>query len=172
MKHEKPNLPAGCRIKWIKSDRFERKWNFTLSGPAKAIFPLLCPVLEYAWLPGWKCAMAHSRSGVAEKDNVFLTRENPGRKAVWTCITYEPDSFIEYLITSGADAVIRLSIRLKETSRDRTGVDWRMLFTAFSIPGRAALRRRFTEAAFEEMMRARERELNWYLAHGTMIGRD
>ena len=36
---------------------------------------------------------------------------------------------------------------------------------------RKVIRRRFTQAAFDGMMRARERELNLYLAQGSMIGK-
>jgi hypothetical protein len=172
MKDDKLALSKKYDIKWIKSDRFERKGGFTLNGSAKDIFPLLCPVLEYAWLPGWKCRMAYSDSGAAENNCVFFTREAPGKTALWTCVAYEPPAFIEYLVTSGRDVVMRLSVRLAETGRGRTEVDWRMLFTAFSCIGRTLLRRRFTEAAFDKMMSDRERELNWYLGHGTMIGKE
>ncbi len=171
MNEQTASLSRKYNIRWVKSDRFEHKGGFTLNAPAEEIFPLLCPVLEYAWLPGWSCRMVYSESGVAEKDNVFLTRENLGRTAIWTCITYEPDSLIEYLITSGTDAVTRLSIRLKGIDRGRTEIDWRMLFTSFSRLGRNVVRRRFTQAAFDGMMRTRERELNRYLAQGSMLGK-
>jgi hypothetical protein len=155
--------------KWMKSSRFERIGNFTLKGPRSAVFPLLCPVLEYQWLPGWKCTMAYSDSGIAEKDAIFHTVEMLGRKAVWTAITYQPDTFIEYLIVSGRAVVVRLSIALESGEGGTTAVTWRMLFTATSMLGRIALSRAFSEASFMKMMNKRENELNHFLEKGKMI---
>jgi hypothetical protein len=157
------------KIVWKKSDRFERSRIFALEGRPSAVFPLLCPVLEYDWLPGWRCEMVHSASGVAEKDAVFMTREAPGRKAVWTTITYEPDRLVEYLIALGRDGVVRLSIGLKEAAAGKTEVSWTMRFTAISPLGRKLMAKRFGEAAFGKMLDDRERELNHYLKHGAML---
>jgi hypothetical protein len=154
-----------------KSERFERTGNFILQGKAKDIFSLLCPVLEYKWLPGWKCTMCYSDSGVAEMDAVFHTKENLGRTAVWTTITYQPHSFIEYLVVSGKDAVIRLSISLKENADNTTHVTWRMLFTATSFLAARVLKDAFTEEKFQKMMRDRKTELNHYLKTGEILKR-
>jgi hypothetical protein len=83
---------------WRRSTRIERIGEFDLNGTAGEIFPLLCPILEYDWLPGWRCTMLYSDSGVAEDNAIFHTTERPGLRAVWTCIAYEPDSFTEYLV--------------------------------------------------------------------------
>jgi hypothetical protein len=154
---------------WKKSDRFERVGNFTLNGSSKQIFPLLCPVLEYAWLPGWSCTMYHSASGVAEKNAIFHTREKLGRKAVWTAITYEPPHFIEYLVVSGKHTVVRLSVGLKEKDAKNTLVDWRMLFTATRALSAYILKKAFSEKNFQKMMNNFEKALNYYLENGEMI---
>jgi hypothetical protein len=168
MEHDRLALSRKWNIKWKKSDRFERRARFTLNGSAAEIFPLLCPVLEYAWLPGWQCVMVYSESGVAENNCLFYTKENFGKKALWTCIAQEPDTFVDYLVTSGRDMVMRLSVRLEENG-NKTEVDWRMLFTGLSGLGRHVIKRRFSRENFEKMMQDRERELNWYLKHGTMV---
>ncbi len=168
MQQDRLSLSQKWNIPWKKSERFERKARFTLNGSAARIFPLLCPVLEYAWLPGWQCRMIYSDSGVAENNCMFSTREGVGNTTLWTCVTHEPDTFVDYLAIS-RDAVMRLSIRLKETGKSNTEVDWRMLFTVLSALGRHVVKRRFTQEKFNLMMRDRQRELNWYLQHGTMI---
>jgi hypothetical protein len=170
MNHDRLGLSRKWNIKWKRSERLERRARFTLEAKPAAVFPLLCPVLEYAWLPGWKCRMAYSESGVAENNCQFYTQEGFGRTALWTCVAYEPDTFVDYLVTTGRDAVMRLSLRLTPAENDRTDVDWRMLFTGLSALGRFVINRRFSPAAFDSMMRDRERELNWYLTHGTMSG--
>jgi hypothetical protein len=165
----KDSQRSEAKIKWLKSERFERTARFTLNASPAEIFPLLCPVREYDWLPGWKCSMVHSKSGVAEKDAIFHTREALGRKAVWTNITYEPDNFIEYLVVSGRDAMLRLSIELAATGKQSTEVHWVMLFTACSLLGRKMLQIQFSQAKFDKMMEQREQELKFYLANKKMI---
>ncbi len=167
--HNKTKSPDGQVIGWHSSSRIERISRFNLNGTPAEIFPLLCPVLEYDWLPDWKCTMCYSDSGVAEIDTVFHTKEQLGRTAVWTCITFEPDTFIEYLAVSEKDVVMRLSIRLEETVPEKTSVAWRMLFTMTSHLGKAVIKKAFSEEKFREMMASREKELNYYLKHGSMV---
>ncbi len=158
--------------KWIKSERFERVGEFTVRAAPQKVFPLLCPVLEYEWIPDWSCTMIHSESGVAERDAIFATRQKLHKKVVWTAITYEPDRLIEYLLVMGAEAVVRLSISLQERgegSAPATKVVWRMLFTAASPLARMGLRADFTEEKFQAMLGKREKELGHYLETGTMV---
>ena len=48
------------------------------AAPAR-VFPLLCPVREAEWLPGWHAEVLHSASGLAELGCVFRTRDEGGR---------------------------------------------------------------------------------------------
>ncbi|MDP3177183.1 MAG: SRPBCC family protein [Spirochaetaceae bacterium] len=150
------------RARWIGGERVERLGRFALDARADDVFPLLCPIKEYDWLPGWSCEMVYSASGVAEKDAVFRTRERLGHKAVWTTITYEPPLFIEYLVVMGLGAVMRLGVRLRGEGPG-TEVEWSMRFTTFSAVARRVVAARFSEAAFGKMMADRERELGAWL---------
>ena len=157
--------------KWAKSERFERVERFDVAGTPEQVFPLLCPVREYDWLPGWSCTMYCSSSGVAEKDAVFMTREGFCQQATWTTITYEPSRFIEYLVVSGRHAVVRLSISLEGKGNGSTELTWRMRFTSTSGLGGQILRRRFSTEGFGTMLRSRKAELDAWLSTGRMIGR-
>ena len=162
---------------WIESERIERSATFTANASPGEIFPLMCPVLEYRWVPEWSCVMAYSDSGVAEKDAVFHTAMHRmphlptmvGSKVVWTTITYQPDHLIEYLLVIGTDVVIRLSILLKDTGGATSGITWTMVITATSEPGRVFARRQYSEEKFRDLIARREQELNHYLRTGTMI---
>ena len=103
---------AASQPAWKTSQRFQRIKTFDVKGKPEEVFPLLCPVREYEWIPGWSCLMRYSESGVAEKNAVFETTEMMHRKVLWTTVTYEPDRFIEYLLIMGRDALVRLSITL------------------------------------------------------------
>jgi len=59
------------------------------------IFPLLCPTLEYDWLPGWTCEMLHSKTGYAEYDCIFKT-DFFGFPEMFICTKYEKDREICY----------------------------------------------------------------------------
>lgn len=149
--------------RWKKAERIDREKVFELKAAAKEIFPLLCPVREYDWIPDWRCTMIHSDSGVAEKDAVFHTRELFGKRAVWTCITYEPPRLIEYLFVLGVSGVVRLSIRLDEAPVGSTRVTWAMRFTVARLMSRFATKVTSREG-FDAMISGRQRELEEYLA--------
>ena len=53
------------------------------------VFPLLCPELEKAWLPGWDCRMIHSASGAAEPGAVFETPHALG-STKWMVTEHQP----------------------------------------------------------------------------------
>jgi hypothetical protein len=152
---------------WRKGERFERHARFMVPARAAEVFPLLCPVREYEWIPDWRCEMVYSKSGVAERDAVFTTVEKPFGKVLWTCLVFEPPRRIEYLLARGSMASIRLELALDEEG-GRTAVDWTMRFTAASPLFARLLRRKMSEAAFSGMMRARERQLAEYFARMSM----
>ena len=148
---------------WSAAERVTRETSFALEAGAAAIFPLLCPVREYDWIPDWRCTMIYSESGVAERDAVFHTRELLGMRTVWTCITYEPPRLIEYVFVVGKGGVVRLSIRLDELPGGRTQVTWTMRFTvAKRLSGLAS--KVTSQRGFDAMLATRKRELEEYLA--------
>ena len=114
--------------------------------------------------------MAYSHSGVAELDAIFHTRETHGMRVVWTLITYQPETKVEYLLVLRRDAVVRLSVSLSEKKSGTTDITWRMLFTATSASSRKLLPAAFSEKNFLKMMKDREAQLNYFVANGRMIG--
>ncbi len=64
------------------------------------IFPLLCPVKEDDWIPGWReqKEMIYTESGTAELGCVFITRKQPHLigTAIWVTNVYEPNEKIQY----------------------------------------------------------------------------
>ena len=57
----------------VLSARLTRHYVQRIRATPDEVFPLLCPELEKAWLPGWDARMIHSASGVAERGAVFET---------------------------------------------------------------------------------------------------
>lgn len=60
-------------MKVTKPNRIKHSYSQILCAPPDAVFPLLCPVEEEKWVPGWKPAFVISSSGVAERDCIFQT---------------------------------------------------------------------------------------------------
>ena len=55
------------------SQKTESYYVMDVHAPVEEIFPLLCPVREYDWIPGWGCDVQFTESGVAEDLCVFST---------------------------------------------------------------------------------------------------
>jgi len=155
----------GMNARWVKGERFERNARFRVAAPAAKVFPLLCPVREYEWIPDWRCVMIYSESGVAEKDALFTTVEKPFGKMLWTCVEYDPPSRIDYLLTLGSKVSIRLELALSGEG-GACELSWTMRFTVASRLLAALLRRRMSERAFAKMVGDRERQLAEYFSSG------
>ena len=151
------------KVVWKKGDRFERSAQFKVEARASELFPLLCPVLEYDWIPDWRCQMRWSDSGYAERDVTFTTKMTPFGRELWTCLVYEPPRRIEYLFTHGSKASVRLEIELSEEGGSCL-VKWRMRFTAARGFWSRTLRRMMSEKSYAAMMATRERQLAQYFA--------
>ncbi len=152
-----------AKVPWAKGERFERKARIMIGARAREVFPLLCPVREYEWIPDWRCRMIYSKSGVAEKDAMFTTGMLPLGRELWTCTLYESPSRIEYLVTHGSKAAFKLELALSEEG-GRTVLDWTMRFTAASPRIGSLLRRKMSERAFASMMASRERQFEEYFS--------
>ena len=63
----------------VVSSRITRSFVQRIHASPEDVFPLLCPELEMAWLPGWDYRMIHSASGVAERGAVFETAHVLGK---------------------------------------------------------------------------------------------
>ncbi len=88
--------------------------TITVPAPPAQVFPLLCPVREALWLPGWSAEILHSESGVAELGCVFRTRDEDGRERIWTVSRHEPEAgIIQFVQFVAGLCVIRLDIALE-----------------------------------------------------------
>ena len=102
-----------------------------------AVFPLLCPVREYEWIPTWECTLVHTRSGVAEHGCVFTTTFDIGEET-WVCTTYHPPTAIEYTRVAQRGWVTMLGLVLEPTEAG-TALTVRQTFTALSPEGERAV---------------------------------
>ena len=156
----------------MTSQMMERKvvsYEAQIGAPAEAIFPLLCPVREYDWIPGWSCRVIHSRSGVAEKGAVFTTAFRPEGDSTWTVSRYEPNRVIEFVVLFPGSHVALLEIALARQGPDRTAVRWVCTFTSL-VEGNAFLAE-VDQQWFDREQTVFARALAHYCATGKMLSR-
>ena len=146
--------------------RVTHTFTQALDGTPDEVLPLLCPVREAEWVPGWAPRLVWSTSGVAEPDCVFLTPDDaagPEAEAVWTILGVDAVAgTVEMLKVTPGFLVVRLSIALAALAGGGCQAEVTYRYTALSPAGEAYVRER-SPAAYEAFMRGWEEALNAYL---------
>lgn len=154
-------------MKIIKPNRrgyhCEQRWNGT---PAQ-VFPLLCPVRETEWIPGWAPQLVVSGSGVMEPGCLFVESAEP-YDAIWLLAGYERDHWIDLYRTAPGVTVSRFTIRLESVDDDKAGAEIFYQHTSLSEVGDKVVNA-FTVESFNEEMNYFEMAINHYLTTGKMI---
>jgi hypothetical protein len=151
--------------------RRRHSYTQTLAASPAAVFPLLCPVREADWTPGWEPLVVLSASGVAERDCVFITSGLP-HVAIWTITRYDAEAYrLEFLKVTPEHSVCKIEIALSAIDTDGTAAEIAYSYTSLGPAGDAFLAE-FTEEWYGRFMREWEDALNHYLATGRMIGTD
>ena len=133
-----------------------------LEAPPHVVFPLLCPVRERDWVPGWDPAWVLSVSGVVEEDCVFATDDADGR-SIWMVTDHDPEAYRLRMYKITPDLVLtRLDISLQPLRDNATTAEVRYSYTALSEKGAAWVAER-TVDWYVRFMEEWEKELNTYL---------
>lgn len=127
-----------------------RTHQFTVKAPLEKVFPLLCPVREYEWIPGWDCELLHSQSGVAEEDCVFRTDRTDTGPMTWVVSRYQPPDRIEFTCFADSGVVMRLKIKLQGEDT-LTRLHWERCWFATTPAGDTWIAN-YTDEAFATMM--------------------
>jgi hypothetical protein len=149
--------------------------EFTQTNPAapEKVFPLLCPVREDDWLPGWKYRLIYSDSGVAELGCVFTTPNPPGSAAgapasetTWIVTDYDRAAFrIAYLWINPGRVITELVIQLTRSGAEETRSHIRYRYTGLSPAGNRELEH-YDKEWFEARLRNWEATINYYIKTG------
>jgi hypothetical protein len=138
------------------------------SAPPEKVFPLLCPVREAEWVPGWQYRMTYSRSGVAELGAVFTTPNEDGSETTWICSDYDPQAFrVGYIWIWPGMLTAQLRIVLSADPKGGTAAAIRYTYTGLSEEGNKVVER-YDRAWFETKMRGWEQAINHYLKTGKL----
>lgn len=134
------------------------------------VFPLLCPVREMDWIPGWDPKLVISKSGVMERDCIFVEPVVPNN-AIWIVTSYDTNRFVEMYRTVPGVTVSKFSIKLEPADDATTTAVVAYEHTAIGDDGEKIVDD-FTADSFAEFMGHFEVAINHYLTTGSMIGND
>jgi hypothetical protein len=141
----------------------------TNDAPPERVFPLLCPVREAEWVPGWKYRVVYSESGVAEDGCVFSTPNENGPDTVRMVTHYDPAAFrIAFAWVEPGLVATQLRLSLSPAPGGKTRADIRYTYTGLSPEGNAEVER-FTPEWFAKKMQGWERAINRFLRTGKLL---
>lgn len=151
----------------FQATRVTHEYTQTNCAPPETVFPLLCPVREADWVPGWQYRLIYSQSSFAEQGCVFITEE-AGREITWIMTEYDPAALrIAFVWVSPGRLATQIQISL-EPSASNTKARIRYTYTGLSPEGNHDVGR-FNETWFHEKMRNWEAAINHYLRTGKRI---
>ena len=150
--------------------------EYTQTNPASPdrVFPLLCPVREADWLPGWQYRLIYSDSGVAELGCVFTTSNPPASvshnsvatETTWIVAEYDPSAFrIAFVWFDPGSIITEIRIQLTPDERGATRTHIRYRYTGLSPEGNRELEH-CDQKWFEAKMQNWETTMNHYLRTG------
>jgi hypothetical protein len=113
------------------------RYTHTVDAPPRDVFPLLCPIREREWIPGWRGEAVYSASGVAEPDGIFVAGLEGAPRATFFVTRFEAPRAIEYLILAGDGVADRLGIALEDRGDGTTTLTWHRVYTGLTPDGSA-----------------------------------
>ena len=151
--------------------RIKHSFTQSIKGTPAQVFPLLCPVRETDWIPGWKTDWVISDSGVAEQNCIFQTPPRPGSggaASIWVITRHDAEAFkVEMIKVTPGFTVGKLQISLSAQGQGGTDATIAYEFTSLGPLGDTYLEG-FTSQWYEKFMRVWETQMNHYLETGEL----
>ena len=119
----------------FKAKRKRIEFSGTWETTVEELFPLLCPVREADWIPGWDSELIYTDSGLAEDNCVFKTdKSNAVGDGLWMFIGYELNRYIEF-VRIQEDVILRARITVKDNNDGTVSATWNVLHTGLTEKG-------------------------------------
>ena len=158
------------KINVKKPYRAGHSYTQSIHAAPLEVFPLLCPVRELDWTPGWQPDWVISDSGIAEPDCIFQTPGDEGTPpATWFITRHDPRSHeVEMIKIIPGHSATKLQAALETDGKGGTLATVAYQYTALGPDGE-----RFVDGCTEdwylEFMRGWETAMNHYLATGRKV---
>jgi len=153
----------------FKAARKELTYIQQNDGNINDVFFLLCPVREKDWLDGWDYQMIYSKSGLIEKDCVFTTLNENGKKTVWQVTQYDEKKFnIEFLRVIPDTHIVKINISLEKINNHKTKTKITYKYTSLNKDESKFIENQL-EKEFQHLMFWWEKSINHYLITGKKL---
>jgi hypothetical protein len=150
----------------FRGNRVTHEYRQTNAAPAVEVFPLLCPVREADWVPGWQYRMIYSHSGVVEGGCVFATPNEDGSETIWTVTEYDPAALrVAFAWVNPGLVAAWIRISLVGNSQGTTDAHIYYSYTALSDAGNREVNH-YNQDWFGHKMQSWEQAINHYLRTG------
>jgi hypothetical protein len=147
----------------FRGHRVAHEYTQTNNAPPQKVFPLLCPVREAEWVPGWQYRLIYSQSGIAEEGCVFTTPNDDGSETTWIVTDYDPAKFrIAFSWVHPEVMTAQISIVLTPKAGDKTSARIRYTYTGLSSEGNQKIKS-YDRKWFEQKMQGWEAAINQFL---------
>ena len=140
----------------------------TIESTPETVFPLLCPVREEEWAPGWVGRVIFAESGLAEEDGVFASVAPDRDDTVWYVTRRDASRHeLEFVFFMPGLQVSRLNINVTPVSETRSTLWIRYIRTGISERGNESVRE--AETRFPAMVSEWKESLNHFVSTGMMM---
>jgi hypothetical protein len=153
----------------FKSHRVTHEYIQTNPAAPAKVFPLLCPVREADWVPGWHYRLVYSDSGVAELGCIFTTPDPPSANSpasletTWIVTEYDPPTFrIAFVWIAPGRVITQIQIQVASGGDACSRTNIRYCYTGLSEEGNRELEQ-YDRVWFETKMKHWEATMNHYL---------
>lgn len=153
----------------FKARKAKRVHTYKCSAGPEKVFPLLCPVREFDWIPGWECDVIYSESGFNEQGCIFKTQKPYNTETTWVTVTWDVENYIVEFVEFAKDSlIVNLRVSLKPDTDNKAIATWEFTFTAVSETGNAFIEG-YTEDKFKLVAGGLEKTMNYYLETGKLF---
>jgi hypothetical protein len=153
----------------FQGKRVSHEYVQTNHASPEKVFPLLCPVREADWVPGWQYRLLYSQSGVAELGCVFTTPNDDRSETTWLVTAYNPAAFtVAFAWMNPGFVAAQITIRLEAKPSNQTTAHIRYVYTGLSEQGNREVER-YDAAWFQNKMQSWQAAINHYLRTGRKI---
>lgn len=158
MQHSAVSMPApntGSRVRFTHTQVYRAALG--------DVFPLLCPVREYDYLPQWQCRIVRLDSGLIEEGGVFTTEDGGDVWVVATCVPNQSILFIRV----NAWRTMSYSIDVQPAPPGEVRLRWEQVITGLNPEGNQRVEA-LREGDFRQMLDGMQALLQHYLDTGAM----
>ena len=114
----------------------------SIDASVDTVFPLVSPIEEYKWIPGWKCKLVHYPRDIIAQGAIFIEISsapfligNYNGKTTWTVVEYEPENYKLHFRLDNKKSSSLYKIELSDDGQGKTKGKLDFTFTAINIRG-------------------------------------